>query len=86
MLDIYEYLPRLGAVPISVIQSTHDSYLPADAARALFGADTDRRQFHAVEARNHSFSRRARPLLYETLHASLAGSTAGRRAESVTTP
>jgi hypothetical protein len=71
MLDIYEYLPRLGSVPISVIQSTHDNYLPADAARSLFGADTERRQFHAVEARNHSFSG-ARDTLYETLQGSLA--------------
>jgi pimeloyl-ACP methyl ester carboxylesterase len=70
MLDIYEYLPRLGSVPISVIQSTHDSYLPAEAARGLFGVDTDRRQFHAVEARNHSFSG-GRDTLYETLQGSL---------------
>jgi pimeloyl-ACP methyl ester carboxylesterase len=70
MLDIYEYLPRLGSVPISVIQSTHDNYLPAEAARGLFGSDTDRRQFHAVEARNHSFSG-GRDTLYETLQGSL---------------
>jgi pimeloyl-ACP methyl ester carboxylesterase len=70
MLDIYEYLPRLGPVPISVIQSTHDNYLPAEAARALFGADTNRRRFHAIEARNHSFSG-ARDTLYETLQGSL---------------
>lgn len=70
MLDIYEYLPLLGSVPISVIQSTHDNYLPAEAARGLFGVDTDRRQFHAVEARNHSFSG-GRDTLYETLQGSL---------------
>jgi pimeloyl-ACP methyl ester carboxylesterase len=71
MLDIYEYLPLLDPIPISVIQSTHDSYLPAGAARELFGADTARARFHAVEARNHSFSG-ARDTLYETLQGSLA--------------
>ncbi len=69
-LEIYDYLPRLGNVPVSVIQSTHDNYLPAEQARTLFGADTDRRQFHAIEARNHSFSG-ARTALYETLRSSL---------------
>lgn len=69
-LEIYDYLPRLGSVPVSVIQSTHDNYLPAEQARTLFGADTDRRQFHAIEARNHSFSG-ARTALYEALRSSL---------------
>ncbi len=58
VIETYEYLPRLGAEPVSVIQSTHDSYLPADAARVLFGPDTERRQFHAIEARDHSCTRR----------------------------
>jgi hypothetical protein len=70
MIETYEYLPRLGAEPISVIQSTHDSYLPADAARALFGPDTKRRQFHAIEARDHSFGD-ARAAMYDAIQASL---------------
>jgi len=70
MIETYEYLPRLGAEPISVIQSTHDSYLPADAARALFGPDTERRQFHAIEARDHSFGD-ARAAMYDAIQASL---------------
>jgi dienelactone hydrolase len=69
-LKIYDYLPRLGSMPITVIQSTHDNYLPSDTARILFGADTDRRQFHQIEARNHSFAG-ARPLLYETVRSAL---------------
>lgn len=70
MLDIYEYLPRLGSVPIAVIQSTRDSYLPAEEARVLFGADTERRRLQAVVARNHSFSG-ALDTLYEKLQGSL---------------
>jgi hypothetical protein len=71
IIQTYEYLPRLGPQPISVIQSTHDNYLPADVARVLFGPDTERRQFHAIEARNHGFAN-ARPLMYDAIQASLA--------------
>jgi type IV secretory pathway VirJ component len=70
-LELYTYLPQLRDVPLSVIQSTRDNYLPARDARALFGDDTPRRTLHAIEARNHSFAG-ARPLLYSTLRASLA--------------
>ena len=69
-LELYGYLPRLGDIPLSVIQSTGDNYVSAQEARELFGADTPVRRLHAVEARNHSFSN-ARPALYETLRASL---------------
>jgi fermentation-respiration switch protein FrsA (DUF1100 family) len=69
-VELYDYLPRLGDIPLSVIQSTGDNYVPAGEARELFGADTPVRRFHAIVARNHSFSN-ARPALYESLRASL---------------
>ena len=69
-LELYAYLPRLGDIPVSLIQSTGDNYVPADEARVMFGDDTPVRRFHAVEARNHSFSN-ARPALYESLRSSL---------------
>ena len=70
-LDLYHYLPQLGDVPLSVIQSTRDNYLPASDARELFGQDTPLRVFHAIDASNHSFAG-ARPALYSTLRTSLA--------------
>ena len=70
MVQLYDYLPRLGPVPLSVIQSTHDNYLPAADARTLFGPDTSRRQLHPIESRNHSFTD-ARRQLYEMMHASI---------------
>ncbi len=70
-LELYAYLPRLGNLPLAVIQSTRDRYLSAADARVLFGSDTPLRVLHAVEARNHSFSG-ARPLLYALLRDSLA--------------
>jgi hypothetical protein len=39
-----------------VIQSTHDDYLSADAARALFGPDTELKKLLPVEAKNHRFT------------------------------
>lgn len=71
MLDNYEYLPRLRNLPLSIIQSTHDDYLPADEARRLLGPDSSVRQLHPIRSKNHSFSD-ARALLYEELRASIA--------------
>jgi fermentation-respiration switch protein FrsA (DUF1100 family) len=56
MLETYSYLPRLGEVPVSVIQSTRDSYVPADEARRLFGPDTRVRELIAIDARDHNFN------------------------------
>jgi len=56
MVEVYEYLPRLGPLPLYVIQSTHDNYLPAEKARVLFGPDTNRRRFQPIESNNHNFS------------------------------
>ena len=66
MVEVYGYLDGLADMPIAVVQSTRDSYLPADRARALFGPDTPRRWFQPIEARNHSFGG-ARPELYDAV-------------------
>lgn len=71
MVEVYDSLPRLAATPIAVVQSTRDHYLPAAAARALFGADTPYRWFQPVEARNHSFGG-AREQLYDAMQRSLS--------------
>jgi hypothetical protein len=60
--DTFMLLRALAPTRSSVIQSTRDEYLPASAARVLFGPDTDVRRFFAVEARNHRFSGAAAPL------------------------
>jgi fermentation-respiration switch protein FrsA (DUF1100 family) len=70
MVQVYEYLPRLGDLPLAVVQSTRDTYLPAAEARTLFGPDTARRRFQAVDARNHSFAG-ARQDLYRAMAGSL---------------
>lgn len=70
MLQVYDYLPQLGTLPLAVVQSTHDQYLPASAARELFGPDTDFHRFQAIEARDHNFSN-ARQAMYAALQESL---------------
>jgi pimeloyl-ACP methyl ester carboxylesterase len=71
MVQLYEYLPLLRELPITVIQSTHDNYLPAAEARRLFGPDTPVRHFIPIDARNHSFAG-ARDRLYEAMQGALA--------------
>ena len=63
MFEPYRDLNRLQAVPLQVIQSTRDGYLPAAEARKLFGPDTPTRKLVPIEAGNHSF-RGARETLY----------------------
>ena len=59
----YEYLDRLRSLPLVVIQSTGDNYLPAASARTLFGPDTDLRRLVSIQAGDHSFDG-ARDALY----------------------
>jgi Domain of unknown function (DUF4118) len=60
--------PGLVATVASVMSAAF--FLPATAARALFGPDGARRQLHAIEARDHSFGG-ARPEMYDAVEASL---------------
>jgi pimeloyl-ACP methyl ester carboxylesterase len=62
----YARLKSAFDIPIAVIQSTHDRYLPAAEARALFGPDTGTRRFLTVEARSHGF-RGARDAVFREL-------------------
>ncbi len=55
-IKTYDYLARLSGFPVMVIQSSGDNYVTAEAARHLFGPDTNLRKLRPVEARNHRFS------------------------------
>lgn len=69
-IETYQYLPRLSPLPVAVIQSTHDWYLPAKQARELFGPDTGTRRFSAIDAGDHSFLG-GRDQMYEQARESL---------------
>ena len=66
----YPLIDRMGTVPVAVIQSTSDSYVPADESRRLMGPDTALRRLFTVEARNHSFHG-AKPSMLAQLDAAL---------------
>jgi fermentation-respiration switch protein FrsA (DUF1100 family) len=51
----YPAIARLGALPIAVIQSAGDSYVPAAESRRLFGPDTATRRLYEVDSCCHSF-------------------------------
>jgi Bacterial virulence protein (VirJ) len=55
MLQTYSYLCTLGNMPVAVIQSTHDGYVPAAEARRLLGPDTSLRELVAIDSRDHNF-------------------------------
>jgi hypothetical protein len=69
-LDTYDYLRRLGSMPVVIIQSTHDNYLPAAEARTLIGPDSELLRLEPVASKNHSFTD-ARGQLYDRMQASL---------------
>lgn len=54
--ETYPLLRSLDPLRVTVIQATHDGYLPAARARELFGPDTVSRRLVPIEARNHRFS------------------------------
>jgi type IV secretory pathway VirJ component len=54
-IQIYPVLDRLDTIPIAVIQSTHDRYVPSAESRRLMGPDTSMRRLYEVKARNHGF-------------------------------
>ena len=66
----YVRLKEAIDIPIAVIQSTHDRYLPAAEASTLFGGDTSMRHFMAIEAKNHGFGG-ARDVMLQELDNSL---------------
>lgn len=55
-IQTYPAIDLFGTIPIAVIQSKGDTYVPAEEARHLFGADTATRRLYQVNARNHGFS------------------------------
>ena len=67
----YPAIQRLGSIPIAVIQSAGDKYVPAEESRRLFGPDTPTRRLYEVKASNHGFKGGQEELIQD-LDASLA--------------
>ena len=54
-IQIYPAMKMLGSVPVAVIQSTSDPYVPAAESRQLLGPDTPTLRLYEVESSNHRF-------------------------------
>ena len=67
----YPAIARLGSLPIAVIQSARDDYVPAEESRRLFGPDTATRRLYEIDAKDHAFSD-AHEALLQRLDAALA--------------
>lgn len=55
-MQLYPALDLIGSIPLAVIQSTGDHYVPAAESRRLLGPDTPTRRLYEVTAKNHGFS------------------------------
>ncbi len=53
---LYPALDRLGSIPIAVIQSMHDDYVPSSESRSLMGPDTPARRLYEIPASDHAFT------------------------------
>jgi len=62
-LQTYPAIERLGSIPLAIIQSTNDSYVPSAESRRLLGPDTRTRRLYEVQSKNHSFAGGREPLM-----------------------
>ena len=69
MVEFEEYLPELGELPLAVVQSAHDNYMPGPTARAVLGPDGPRRWLQIIDSRNHSFTDARGEMYQATLQA-----------------
>ena len=51
-----EYLPKIAPLPVFVIQSSGDQFIPNDEAESLFVTTKRPKRFSLIRANNHSFS------------------------------
>jgi len=54
-IQIYPAMKFLGSVPVAVIQSTKDPYVPSAESRQLLGPDTPTLRLYEVESSGHRF-------------------------------
>jgi len=54
-IQTYPLIELAGPIPFAVIQSQKARYVPAEAARRLFGPASATRRLYQVDARNHGF-------------------------------
>lgn len=50
-----DYIGKLAPLPLAMIQSTHDEFVPVAAAREIFARAQEPKQFVLIDARGHHF-------------------------------
>jgi fermentation-respiration switch protein FrsA (DUF1100 family) len=50
-----DFVGKLAPIPLMVIQSTHDDFVPLATAREIFGRAQEPKQIAFIEARDHRF-------------------------------
>ncbi len=53
--DTLPLLPKIAPLPLAMIYSAHDEYIPQQTAKKLFDAASQPKRFFPVEARDHRF-------------------------------
>jgi dienelactone hydrolase len=54
--DALPQMPRVAPLPLAMIYSTHDEYVPQPKAKALFDAASQPKRFFLIDARDHHYS------------------------------
>ncbi len=62
-----DYVGKLAPVPLMVIQSTRDAFVPVATAKEIFARVQDPKQFVLIDAKDHRFEGQ-RDTLWETLN------------------
>jgi dienelactone hydrolase len=66
-----DFVGKLAPIPLMMIQSTHDDFVPLVTAREIFGRAQEPRQIVFIEARDHRFEGE-RPAFWQALDRALA--------------
>lgn len=53
-----DYIALASPVPLAMLQSTHDDFVPLETARELYRRAKEPKQLHLIEASNHRFAGR----------------------------
>ncbi len=66
-----DYVGKLAPLPLAMIQSTHDDFVPIATAREIFGRAQEPKQFVQIDARSHGFDDQ-REVFWQALDRALA--------------
>ncbi len=50
-----DFIGKVAPLPLAIIQSTHDDFVPITTAREIFARAQEPKQFALIDARNHHF-------------------------------